>query len=66
MKFNFKLKRLRLENEYTQTELGNMLNLGRTAISRYESGELEPSLNTLIQLSKIFRITLDELIGDDK
>lgn len=64
MKFPDRLVELRKSKAITQTELGQMLHLSRTAISNYETGKLEPSMDTLIKLSEIFNISLDELMKD--
>ena len=62
MPFSDNLKTLRLQHGLTQEKLGSLLHLSRASISRYEAGVLEPSLSTLVELSKIFNITVDQLI----
>lgn len=64
--FGKNLKKLRREKEWTQTELGEMLNYGYTAIANYESGRNEPSFDDLIKISEIFGVTTDELLGVPK
>lgn len=63
MKFAERLKELRLEKEMQQTELAEMLNLRSSAISKYEKGITQPSIETLIKLSEIFEVTIDYLVG---
>lgn len=53
-------KRLNL----TQTELGEQLNVTAQAVSKWETGMSDPDLSTLQRLSKIFGVSIDELIGD--
>ena len=49
----------------SQSELAEKLNLTRQAISRWERGNTEPDLDSIIKLCKIFEITTDEfLIGE--
>ena len=55
------LKSLRKSRKITQSELGNMLGYGYTAISNYESGRNEPSINDLIRLADYFNVSLDYL-----
>lgn len=62
MSFENNLRKLRLNKSITQTELAQKLHLSRTAISNYENGKVQPSLDTLIKISEIFEITIDELI----
>lgn len=62
MSFENNLRKLRLNKSITQTELAQKLHLSRTAISNYENGKVQPSLETLIRISEIFEITIDELI----
>ncbi len=66
MKFNEKLTKLRKEAGLSQEELGNMLNVARQTISKWELGETTPEMDKLIKMSEVFNITLDELIKDEK
>lgn len=45
--FGNKLKRLRLEKELTQQELGDQLGLNRATVSSYETSALYPSVEML-------------------
>ena len=64
---NFKntLKFLRLQNKLTQKSLGAAIGYGYTAISNYESGRNEPSINDLIKLADYFHVSVDFLIGHE-
>lgn len=53
---------LRKEKHMTQEELAIKLNLSRQAISKWESGITEPDVNTLMLLSEIFEVSIDELV----
>ncbi|EMI15206.1 helix-turn-helix domain-containing protein [Bacillus safensis] len=66
MGFPENLKRLRNQYDFNQSDLAALLNISKSNISKYESGDLEPSLKTLIQLCKIFKVSMDELIGIPK
>ncbi len=67
MEFRERLKFLR-ENYYvngkklTQTQLANILGYGYTAISNYESGRNEPSINDLKKIANFFNVSLDYLL----
>lgn len=56
---------LRKKNNLTQTELANKLNYSDNAISRWERGEVTPSIETLVHLSEVFNVPLQNLIEDD-
>lgn len=62
MIFSEHLRYLRKQNNMTQEELGKLLHLSINAISNYETGKQEPSLSTLIKISKIFNMSVDELL----
>ena len=64
--FPEKLKKLRLSNNLTQSQLAEMLETTKQAISAYESGKTAPSLNSLIKLSENFNISLDYLVFDNE
>lgn len=64
--FPEKLKKLRLSNNLTQSQLAEILETTKQAISSYESGKIAPSLNSLIKLSENFNISLDYLVFDNE
>lgn len=43
-----------------------MLNVGQTTISNWETGYSAPDLESLRKLSDIFKISIDELLGNKK
>lgn len=63
MKLKERLKQLRLKNNCTAKQLAKYLNFGGTAISNYESGRNEPSIDTLIKIADYFDVTIDYLVG---
>lgn len=62
MPFSTNLRELRVNRQYTQNELSKKLNLSRTAISNYEKGTIQPSIETIIKISEIFNVSLDDLL----
>ncbi len=64
MKFNEKLIELRKKSGLSQEELGYKLNVSRQTVSKWELGQTTPELEKIIQLSKIFNVSTDELIND--
>ncbi|NLJ97147.1 MAG: helix-turn-helix transcriptional regulator [Clostridiales bacterium] len=63
MKFNTRLRKLRLSHKLTQGDLANYLGLKPTAISNYESQRNEPSFEKLIALAEFFDVSCDYLLG---
>lgn len=66
MKFSDKLQKIRKENNITQEQLADKLNVSRQAVSKWESGTAYPDTEKLIQISKIFNIKIDDLINDNE
>ena len=66
MLFNEKLKMLRKENNLTQEELAEKLNVSRQAITKWESGDGTPDIENLRQISILFNTTIDDLVKEDK
>ena len=65
MKFHEKLMRLRKEKGLSQEELGYHLGVTRQTVSKWESGQTTPEMDKLVELSKFFSISMDELAGND-
>ncbi len=61
MKFNEKLIKLRKASGLSQEELGNKIDVARQTISKWELGETEPEMSKLIELSNLFKVSIDEL-----
>lgn len=62
MELNERLAQLRKEHGLSQNDLADQLKVSRQAISRWEQGLAMPSSDNLIYLSRLYGITLDELI----
>lgn len=60
------IKNKRLELNYTQEQLANLLNVSRSTISSWEVGRNYPDLETIILISDLLNISLDELMRKDK
>lgn len=57
-----RLQQLRKENGYSQEVLAERLGLSRQSVSKWERGESSPEIDNLIALSKIYGLTVDELL----
>ena len=58
-----RLKELRKQRKLNQQAVADALNCSQAVYSRYESGDREPPLETLIRLADFYNISLDELVG---
>ena len=63
IKFNVRLKELRLENGETQKDLANAIEVGRTTISEYASGKIVPKQEGLLKIANHFNVSVDYLTG---
>lgn len=61
--FAERLKSLRQEKKLTQTELAEAIHSTQRKISYLETGQLEPDLKTLWDISNFFGVSCDYLIG---
>ena len=60
------LKELRQKHDMTQDQLAEKLAVTRQAVSRWENGESVPNPETLKQLSALFDISINRLLGDPR
>ena len=58
-----RLEDLRVDNDKTQIELAEYLNLKRNVYWRYEKGEREIPVWALIKLADYYRVSTDYLLG---
>lgn len=56
------LQLLRKANNMTQEALANELNISRQAVSNWETGNTLPDLDALLQLSKLYGVTINDLL----
>lgn len=63
IKFAEKLKILRTEFGYTQQELATKLNTTQRKVFYWESKKTEPDLKSLLDISILFNVSIDYLIG---
>ena len=61
--FGSHIRDLRLANELKQEDLGNALSVTKATISRIESGDRAPSLESMLALADYFNVSLDYLVG---
>ena len=65
MEIGNKIQELRKKKGISQEELAEKIGVARQTISKWELGETSPDLKQAKELSKIFKISLDELTNND-
>ena len=60
-----KIKLYRESKKMTQVEIAELLGVKPATVSKYESGSLEPNIESLKKLSEVFDISIDELLKED-
>ena len=65
MEIGNKIQELRKKKGISQEELAEKIGVARQTISKWELGETSPDLKQAKELSRIFKISLDELTNND-
>lgn len=60
------MKKLRKEKEITQEQLAERFNVSRRSVSRWETGNNLPDLDTLIEMADYYEIDLRELLDGER
>lgn len=58
------LQFLRKQNGYSQEQLAELIKVARQTVSKWENGQAVPDLNILIQLSKLYGVTIDCIVKE--
>ena len=66
MNLGDKIKKYREENKLTQRDIAGILEVEPATVSKYESGMIEPNIESIKRLAKIFGITIDELLKTEE
>jgi transcriptional regulator with XRE-family HTH domain len=61
-----KIRKLRIQNKWSQEELAYKLNVGQTTVSNFESSKTIPDFLVMQKVCEIFNIGLDYFIEKDK
>ncbi|WP_018932290.1 helix-turn-helix domain-containing protein [Gracilibacillus lacisalsi] len=62
MTIGARFKELRLKNNLKQTDFSHMIGVSQGTLSDIEKGRSKPSIDTVIAVSKQFRISTDWLL----
>jgi transcriptional regulator with XRE-family HTH domain len=59
------IRRLRQARGWSQAELAERVDVSVDYVSLLERGQRAPGLGVLVQISEIFRVSVDEVLGRD-
>ena len=60
-----RLREVRKKKGLTQTELGDLIGVGKSAICCYEKETRNPTLEAVIEMIHVFGVSADYLLGSD-
>ena len=63
MILGYRLRELRKDNNMSQEDLGKLLGVTKVSVSGYENGTRIPSMEILITILNVFKISADYLLG---
>lgn len=64
MKFGENLKKLRKSKNYSQDILAEKVGVSRQSVSKWETGDAYPEMNNILELCKIFKCKINDLVND--
>lgn len=65
MKLSEKIQSLRTDQEWSQGDLAERLDVSRQSVSKWETGQSVPDLDKIIKIADLFGISVDELVRDE-
>lgn len=66
MALHTNLKKCREEKGFSQEVVAKKMNVSRQTISKWENGKRCPDVDSLIELSNIYKVSIDNLLKDEK
>lgn len=64
MKFGDNLRNLRKSKKISQEQLAEKVKVSRQSVSKWETGEAYPEMNNILELCKIFKCRINDLVND--
>lgn len=58
-----RINELRLAFRWSQVDLASKLNVAKQTVSNWENENIQPSIQILVRLAKLFGVTTDYLLG---
>ena len=63
MNYRDRIRALRENNDYTQTKIANILNIGQRTYADYESGKTRIPVDSLLILARFYNVSMDYITG---
>ena len=63
MKYSERIRALREDNDFNQTQIAELLNVGQKTYSDYELGKIRIPIDSIIVLAKYYNVSLDYICG---
>ncbi len=60
-----RIKELRTRNNLSQVKLAKVLNVSRSTVNAWEMGISMPTIKYVIEMSNLFKVTSDYILGID-
>lgn len=60
------IRELRLSFGWSQVELARRLNISKQTVSNWENDNIQPSIEMLVHLAEVFRVSTDYLLGREQ
>lgn len=60
-----RINELRIAHGWNQVQLAQKLNISKQTVSNWENENIQPSIEMLIRLAKLFHVSTDYLLGLD-
>jgi len=61
-----RVRELRSERGWSQTELGERLGVSRQTVNAIENGRYDPSLPLAFTIARIFELTIEQVFSDER
>ena len=63
MKYTERIRALREDNDFNQSQIAELLNVGQKTYSDYELGKIRIPIDSIITLAKHYTVSLDYICG---
>ena len=63
---NNRLRALRAERSWSQSDLAQHLQVSRQSVNAIETGKYDPSLPLAFRISRLFQLPIESIFADDR
>ena len=63
MKYNERIREIRVDNSLTQQKIADLLHIGQRTYADYESGKTRIPIDSLLILAKFYNVSMDYISG---